>query len=77
MFADQGSVWGIAELAMKRYTLYFEQRRRGFDSGFCVKRNSLPVGRKRRKEEEEEEVRCNPAVASAFIEQFAPLLEDI
>lgn len=49
MFADQGSVGGIAELAMKRYTMYFEQRRRGFDSGFCVKRNSLPVGRKRRR----------------------------
>lgn len=50
MFADQGSVGGgIAELAMKRYTMCFEQRRQGFDSGFCVKRNSLPVGRKRRK----------------------------
>lgn len=48
VFADHGLVGGIAELAMKTYTMYFEQRRRGFDSGFCVKRNSLRVGRRRR-----------------------------
>lgn len=31
MFGDDGLVGGIAELAMKTYQMYFEQRHRGFD----------------------------------------------